>query len=165
MKGHKRDSITMLVIMALCLLAIFKFIPAQIRLPANSNSFFTNRTFPQFTITVVFMAAGCCFFFSLYQCWKMRKHSGTKSSEESQAELSTELVPLLGAAIILVYAFLFKILSGAIRGYGFIISTVLFIPAFLILMKCKKWQYYVSCYGFACVMYFVFRYILKVMLR
>ena len=164
MKEQKRDMITMLVIMVLCLLAIFKFIPAQIRLPANAISFFTNRTFPQFTITVVFIAAVCCFFSSLYKYWKIRNESETERSENSDSKSSSELVPILGAVIILVYAFLFRALSGSVRGYGFIISTVLFIPAFLIIMRCRKWQYYIASYGFAGVMYFVFRFILKVML-
>ncbi len=164
MKELKRDIITMLIVMMISIIVIFFFIPTQIRLPARANNIFTNRTFPQFTMSVVFIASTCGFFSSLFKYYKLKK-STEERSDDASSDFASELYPFLGAAIILIYAFSFKYLSGILSGYGFIISTAIFIPAFLLLMKCRKWQYYLATYTFAAAMYLIFRFILKVMFR
>ena len=47
---------------------------------------------------------------------------------------------------------------------GFVIPTVLMIPAVLLLLRCRKWQYYLYVYLFAGGIWVVFRYVLHVQL-
>ena len=47
---------------------------------------------------------------------------------------------------------------------GFVIPTVLMIPVVLLLLRCRKWQYYLYVYLFAGGIWVVFRYVLHVQL-
>ena len=162
----KQDMVLMLIIMLLSALVYFVFIPTQIKLPAKANTAFTNRTFPQLTMAVIFTASALGFADALTKYVKEKK---TAAPEEEmgnmKAEILAELKPFIGAAIIIAYGLLFKYLSALIPGYGFIVATVLFIPAFLAYIGCRKWQYYVYVYAFACFMFVVFKFVLHIMFR
>ena len=154
MKKLKQDMALMLAIMILSALVYLVFIPAQIKLPPKADIAFTNRTFPQFTIAVIFIASALGF-----------ANAAAETGRADKAAILAELKPLIGAALILCYAFLFKTLSALVPGWGFVIATALFIPVFLAFMGCKKWQYYVYVYAFASIMFVVFKYVLHIMFR
>ena len=165
MKKLKQDMALMLAIMILSALVYLVFIPAQIKLPPKADIAFTNRTFPQFTIAVIFIASALGFANAAIKYVKERKTAAVETGRADKAAILAELKPLIGAALILCYAFLFKTLSALVPGWGFVISTALFIPVFLAFMGCKKWQYYVYVYAFASIMFVVFKYVLHIMFR
>ena len=47
---------------------------------------------------------------------------------------------------------------------GFVIPTVLMIPVVLLLLRCRKWRYYLYVYLFAGGIWVLFRYVLHVQL-
>ena len=153
MKKAKKDMLAMLAFMFLSATTYFIFIPSQIKLAANATGF-NNRTFPQFTMIVIFLAATAGFM-RAFRHYRKEVKSGAAESEETP-RLASQLKPYLGFLIILGYALLF---------FGFIVSTAVFIPVFLLFIGCKKWQYYVAVYAFASGMYLVFRFILRVAIR
>ena len=55
MKKARKDMYSMLAFMLLSALVYLEFIPSQIKLA--KNAVFSNRTFPQFTMAVIFIAA------------------------------------------------------------------------------------------------------------
>ena len=166
MKKLKQDMVLMLIIMLLSALVYLVFIPSQIKLPAKVNTSFTNRTFPQLTMVVIFAASTLGFADALTKFIKEKKTAAPEEEKgNAKANILSELKPFIGAAIIVAYGLLFKFLSTLVPGYGFIIATVLFIPAFLAYIGCRKWQYYVYVYAFATVMFVVFKFVLHVLLR
>ena len=165
MKKLKQDMALMLAIMVMSALVYFVFIPAQIRLPAKADTSFNNRTFPQFTMAVIFAASVLGFADAAGKYVKERKTAPAETGRADTAVILAELKPLIGAAVILCYAFLFKTLSVVLPGWGFVLATVLFIPVFLAFMGCKKWQYYVYVYAFTSIMFVVFKFVLHIMFR
>ena len=107
MKEKKRDIIVMLLIMALSIVVLYVFIPSQIKIPARANNIFTNRTFPQFTVAVVFFASLCGFVKSAIEYHKERRKS-SENGDKKPSDITAEILPLIGAAIVLGYAILFK---------------------------------------------------------
>ena len=163
MKKAKQDMVVMLVIMILSALMYTLIIPWQVKAAATES--FTNRTFPRFTMAAVFLAATGGFVSALMKLLREKTPSADGGGEKGRFFSYGRMLPLLGFLVVLCYALLFWYGSAHWRGYGFIVSTALFIPAFLLLLRCKKWTYYVSAYAFAAGMYVIFRFVLKVMLR
>ena len=164
MKKNQQDMIIMLVLMVLSAITYLIFIPSQIKLATDAS--FNNRTFPQFTIIVVFLAATGGFLEALFRYLRARQTAAPGAEAGlKKADLRSNLLPLAGFAVILAYALVFHYLSYWVRGFGFIIATAIFIPVFLLMTRCKNWRYYVAAYCFAAVMYLVFRFILNVPLR
>lgn len=150
--------VTMVVLMIISLAFYFKFIPDQIRVVANSKTSFTSQTFPKAMMAALFVVALIGFCKDFYTYMKLRKENGLEKREKTSISVKVlwdKLLPATVFIVVLVYAVLFKYL-------GYIISTVLFVPAFLGLLKCKKWGYYAGAYGFAALMYLVFTFILRV---
>ena len=162
MKKAKQDMIVMFAIMVLSALMYTVVIPWQIKAAATES--FTNRTFPRFTMAAVFLAAAGGFVSALMKLLRERTPAA-ESAERGRFFSYSRMLPILGFLVVLCYAVVFWFCGVHWRGYGFIISTALFIPAFLLLLRCKKWTYYVSAYAFAAGMYVIFRFVLKVMLR
>lgn len=162
MKKSKQDMGVMLVFMILSAIVYLVFIPSQIKL--SSDTGFTNRTFPQFTMVVIFLASAAGFL-EAFSRYRKSKKDQVPEEDAKKPSLRSSLLPLLGFLVILVYALIFHFASIQWRGYGLIIATVIFIPAFLLLVRCKNWRHYVAAYSFAAVMYLVFRFILHVALR
>lgn len=162
MKKAKKDMCSMLAFMLLSSLVYWVFIPSQIKLA--KNAVFSNRTFPQFTMAIIFIAATVGFIEAAFR-YKKAKSVEQPSASETKFDLASNKMPLLGFAVILAYALSFHYLSLSLRGYGFIISTIIFIPVFFLILKCKNWKYYAAAYAFAAGMYIIFKYILHVALR
>lgn len=162
MKKSKQDMAVMLVFMILSAAVYLVFIPAQIKL--SSNTGFTNRTFPKFTMAVIFAASAAGFLEALVRYRRARQNTASETEPE-RPDLRGRLLPLLGFLVVLVYGLIFHFAGIRWRGYSFLLATALFIPAFLLLLRCKNWRYYAAAYSFAAAMYLIFRFILKVALR
>ena len=162
MKKTKKDMLSMLVFMILCAVTYFVFIPTQIKLAENAEGF-NNRTFPQFTMIVIFLAATAGFV-RAFRHYREEMKNGAEESKET-FRWASQLRPYIGFLIILAYALLFHYISIQWRGFGFIIGTAVFIPVFLLFIRCRKWQYYAAAYAFAAGMYLIFRFILRVAIR
>ena len=162
MKKAKKDMCSMLAFMLLSALVYWVFIPSQIKLA--KNAVFSNRTFPQFTMAIIFIAATVGFIEAAFR-YKKAKAVEQPSASESKFDFASNKMPLLGFAVILAYSLIFHYASSLIRGYGFIVATVIFIPVFFLVIKCKNWKYYAAAYTFAAGMYIIFKYILHVALR
>ena len=158
MKKAKNDALSMAVLMLFSAAFYFYFIPAQVPVVKNSKTFFTSQTFPRFTMAVIFFLGLCGLVNALL---RMKKLSATEPKAEKKPKTKEEiwlmLSPYVAFALILGYALLFKYVN-------FIVASVVFIPAFLALLRCKKWQYYVGAYVFCAVMYLIFTNILNVRL-
>jgi hypothetical protein len=57
--------------------------------------------------------------------------------------------------LVILYGYLFSAM-------GYIIATIIVPPLFLLIMKCRKWQYYLALYGFATIVYLVFKFVLRI---
>lgn len=158
MKKAKNDALSMVVLMLFSASFYFYFIPTQVPAVKNSKTFFTSQTFPRFTMAVIFLLALCGLVNALL---RMKKLSAAEPKAEKKPKTKEEiwlmLAPYAAFLLILGYALVFKYV-------GFVVATVLFVPLFLILLRCKKWQYYVGAYVFCAVMYLIFTNILNVRL-
>ena len=93
MKKAKKDMLAMLAFMFLSATTYFIFIPSQIKLAANATGF-NNRTFPQFTMIVIFLAATAGFM-RAFRHYRKEVKSGAAESEETP-RLASQLKPYLG---------------------------------------------------------------------
>ena len=152
---------SMLVFMILSAMVYLVFIPSQIKLA--KNAVFSNRTFPQFTMAVIFIAATVGFIEAALRYKRAKVAEG--ASSDSKFDLRSNTMPLLGFVVILAYALMFHYVSIAFRGYGLILSTIVFIPVVFLTIRCKNPKYYAAAYTFAAFMYLIFKFILKVPLR
>ena len=158
MKKAKNDAISMAVLMLCSASFYLYFIPTQVPVVKNNKTFFTSQTFPRFAMAVIFVLALIGFINAVMRIVKITKTEGKPEKKPvNKEELWLALTPYIAFALILAYALIFKYV-------GFIVGTVLFVPAFLALLRCKKWQYYVGGYAFCVVMYLIFTFILKVRL-
>ncbi|MGI5963824.1 MAG: tripartite tricarboxylate transporter TctB family protein [Lawsonibacter sp.] len=154
MKKAKQDMLSMAVLMAVCASFYFWFIPSQIRVVANSKTNFTSRTFPSLLMAALFLVALLGFINAVIRYQKAKK-AGKQEPIVSPGTYREIILPLLAFVLILIYALLFKYV-------GYLVATILFVPALLLLLRCKDWRYYVGGYGFCAVMYLIFIYVLRV---
>ena len=159
MKKSRQDMIVMLIFMILSAITYLVFIPSQIKL--SSDTGFTNRTFPQFTMIVIFIASSAGFLEAFFR-YQKAKRTDSSQTGAGAFDFRSDLLPICGFLVILAYALLFHFGSMQWRGYGFIVATIVFIPVFLLLVRCKNWKFYVAAYAFAAIMYLIFRFILNV---
>ena len=158
MKKAKNDALSMAVLMLFSASFYLYFIPAQVPVVKNNKTFFTSQTFPRFAMAVIFVLALVGFVNAVMRMVKISRAEGKGEKKAmTKEELWLALTPYVGFVLILAYALIFKYVS-------FIVGTVLFVPAFLALLRCKKWQYYVGAYAFCVVMYLIFTLILNVRL-
>lgn len=156
MKKAKNDALSMLVLMVFSALFYLYFIPSQVPVVQNSKTFFTSRTFPQITMAALFVVAAIGFGNAVYRILKFKKaESAAPKTKKTKSELWVEFAPYVMFIIVVLYGIAFKFV-------GFLISSALFIPAFLLTMRCKKWTYYVGSYVFCAIMYLIFTFVLKV---
>ena len=159
MRKAKADMLIYAILMSLCLLFYFWFIPSQVRVTQSTGQIFTSRTFPRFLVAALFLVALIGFCGALYQYITLRRREkGREAPAAERGGLRTHVAPVIAFALIMAYALLFQ-------HVGFLPASLLFIPAFLALFRCKKWIYYAGAYGFCGAMYLVFVFILGVPLR
>lgn len=154
-KKAKQDLITMLLIMVLSLILRYILIPSQIQLRASSNPSFNAQTFPVILSVALFVIS---FVGALNAGWKLLKLRKENASEkEAKAPIALKKI-LQPAAVFLIAVFY----GWAFSKLGYIVSTLIATSAVLLVLGCKKWQYYASVYGFCMVVYLVFKVILLV---
>lgn len=140
-----------------CLL-YFYLIPTQIpqRSSWSGDVVFSSRTFPNIIAIVMMVTAAIGAVKEILAAVKTRPEEGEADSGNTTArEARQALLVALFYGIILAYAVLF---SHA----GYLVATAIMIPAVLWLMGSRKpWQY-IAVYGFAAIIYAVFRFLLKV---
>ena len=157
MKKAKRDALSMLVLMVFSAAFYFYFIPAQVPVVGNAKTFFTSRTFPRVSMAAIFIVAAIGLYNAIFQMVKLSKGAPEERTSITAAQWWKALSPYAAFLIILAYTL-------GLKYFGYILSTVVFVPAFLLMLRCKKWQYYVGGYGFCVIMYLVFTLILNVRL-
>lgn len=159
-KKLKNDIIIYSLLLVICAALYFWITPTQIVLRANLlDSSFTPQTFPNLlTIGIALCAA----IGLVSSCVKYARIRHTVVKEEKTPRTRHEwmilLAPYITLAILIVYCILFEKL-------GFIISTLLLVPALVLLLGSKKWQHIAVVYAFAALMFVLFKYLLLVPLR
>lgn len=158
-KKYKNDMILSLVLVAAAVFFYYIVIPAQIRIVRGSqNEVFSPDTFPKL-LTILFIVCGAVNAVTrLVQYIRTVRTQGRINPDKEKLtaqKIYIAVIPFVMFLLSLVYIVLFKKI-------GFIAATALAIPAVLILLKCKKWHYYVIAYAFAALMYVLFKFVLQV---
>lgn len=161
-KKTKQDIVTMTILMVVCALFYFIFIPNQIRLSSawSGNISFTSRTFPYALSVALFIVSGIGLVNAIVSFLKLKKtvKSEEKTGEKRQTDMKAFLkiaMPFIVYTLILAYSILFDKI-------GFIYSTLIVPPILIFVLGCRKWQLYLATYGFAAVVYVVFKIILSI---
>jgi hypothetical protein len=159
-KKVKYDIIVMMILMIVCVLFYFIFIPGQIRLSGawNGNTSFSSRTFPYISVITIFIVSSISLIKSIVT---IKKHK-SEISLEAKAKYTFNkktiyhfFMPFIVYLIILAYGILFMKI-------GYIFATLIVPPILLFVLGCKRWQIYSYVYGFAAIMYLIFKIVLKV---
>lgn len=154
-KKTKQDFTIMLLIMLLSLILRFVLIPSQIQLRSNSNPSFNAQTFPIILSMALFMVS---LLGAANAGWKLVKLRKEVTSEKEAKALCSFRKVFQPAAVFLIAVFY----AWAFSKLGYIVSTLIAASAVLLVLGCKKWQYYASVYGFCIVVYLVFKVVLLV---
>lgn len=162
-KNAKRD-IILYICMAAASVAVYLWvIPAQIHMNATAKQeTFNPDTFPRFVTIIFFLAC----IGGLLNAVRLYLQAGRTEAPQpagerrrlTRREILTRLIPYLIFLLTLVYGILFK-------AVGFIPATVIMIPAFLLVIGCRKWSYYAIVYAFTAGLYLLFRYVVHVPIR
>lgn len=158
-KKLKEDIIIYTLLLVLCGALYFWITPSNVDVNTNlvDDSTFTARTFPNLLTGAMAIAT------ALGLITSIRKFVALPKPEEERVRKSRHdwvilAVPYLTFLIILVYAVLFEKL-------GYIWGTLIVPPILMFLFGCRKWYMYAGVYGFAALMYLLFKFVLYVPLR
>lgn len=161
-KRYRKDIVLSVGCVVAAVLFYLYIIPAQIRIVQGSqNEVFSPDTFPRL-LTIVFIV--CAVVNALSSALRLAKARREEKRKEEQEKalprngLYPMLIPYLMFAVAVLYVFLFQRL-------GFLWATIIVPPLILLLLKCRKWYFYVITYLFAALMYALFRLALQVPLR
>ena len=143
---------------------LFYVIPVLIKVPpAARKDTFTPQTFPYF---LGIMMAICVVIGDIKTAIAYVKARKTaiangilkqKAAKKTAHEVITECITWIVYLLVVLY-------GVGINRIGFIIPTILMIPVILLLMGCRKWQYYLYVYIFAAAIWAIFRFVLHVQL-
>lgn len=158
MKQLRKDLVIYSLLVIFSILFYFIIIPREIVLRNSwgGDVTFTSRTFPY----LIFIIIGVTSFIGVISTFvKMNKLSDEEKAtfkRESFINVIKEwLIPITFMLLVILYGYLFSKI-------GYIVATIIVPPLFLLIMKCKKWQYYLALYGFATVVYLVFKFVLRI---
>lgn len=158
MKQLRKDLVIYSLLVIFSILFYFIIIPKQIVLRNSwgGDVTFTSRTFPY----LIFIIIGVASFIGVISTFvKMNKLSDEEKAtfkRESFINVIKEwLIPITFMLLVILYGYLFSKI-------GYIVATIIVPPLFLLIMKCRKWQYYLALYGFATVVYLVFKFVLRI---
>lgn len=159
-KQAKRDFVTYIVLLGLSILLYEILIPQQIvlRNSWSGDVAFTSQTFPKILAVALFFISALGIFQSAIKLKKTdvrKKEAFGETVPVEGLSLYSKAIPLIIFLVCIAYVFLFGKL-------GFLTATIIITPVLLLLLKCRKWQYYFSVYAFGACIYIVFRIILKV---
>lgn len=158
MKQLRKDLVIYSLLVIFSILFYFIIIPREIVLRNSwgGDVSFTSRTFPY----LIFIIIGVASFIGVISTFvKMNKLSDEEKAtfkKESFSNVIKEwLIPITFMLLVILYGYLFSAM-------GYIIATIIVPPLFLLIMKCRKWQYYLALYGFATIVYLVFKFVLRI---
>lgn len=159
-KKLKNDIIIYILLLIACAALFFWLTPQEVVLRANTlNSNFTPRTFPNLLTIGVAISAAIGLVSTCLKYGKAR-HAVVKEEKKKRTkhEWMTLLAPYITFAVLIVYCALFENL-------GYIVSSLLLVPTLLLLFGSRKWSHAAIVYGFAALMFVLFKYVLLVPLR
>lgn len=164
-KKEAKKNIIIYTCMAVASIIIYYvIIPTQIHMNSTAKAeAFNPDTFPKFCTVIFFIASFLGVINTAFQYRKLlsvedESSSDAKEKEQPKKDILGILMPYIIFLLTLIYGILFKKI-------GFVLSTVIMIPIYLITVRCKKWSYYVIVYLFAALMYVLFKIILHVPIR
>lgn len=166
-KEIKRDMAVYAVLIVAAVVVYFWIIPTQIYLSGSAKAeTFSPDTFPRFITIIFFLCAvgGLLNSFRLYQKERRRGKAEKAAEHEESARPCTKkdrlaaFIPYIVFLLVLGYGILFSRI-------GFIAATAIVPPLILFVIGCRKWHYYLIYYGFAAVLYLLFKYLLLVPIR
>ncbi len=132
-------------------LAIWFTIPYQIKV---LNEDMINAQFLPKTITMVMLILSVLL---LIQSIVKAKKNGTAEKDIITIQWSEETRVLLAFVLLVVYAIVMPMI-------GFLISSIVVSGLVLLLMKVKKWTYYVYTFALAVFIHVIFKYALNIQL-
>ena len=150
----------MLTLMIVSALFYFKFIPEQIRISSlwSGSTSFSSRTFPNLLVLTLFGVSSIGFLRALWQLRQIKTGTAGERPERrpfTPAGVVNFLTPVIVLGIILLYCVLFK-------SIGYIWASVLVPPVLLLVLNCRRWQYYAVVYAFSAILYVIFKLVLLV---
>lgn len=155
----------MLVCTALSAVLLLYVIPVLIKVPAAAtrDDAFTPRTFPYFlgiVMALCTLIGDVKYGIRFFEARRAVQDAGAlaeKADRRTLHETITSLMPWIVYGLIVLYGW-------GISKIGFILPTAVMIPAILLLLRCRKWQYYLYVYLFAALIWMAFRFALHVQL-
>jgi hypothetical protein len=162
-KKARRNFFVMLFFLAICILLFAYVIPVEIPVPnAAQGQPFTPQTFPYLLASGLLICTVIGLIQYGIEYLQIRRAMAAANLKEEKQPLDKKRIlesifAYLMYGLMVIYGLMFS-------HFGFIISTLIIPPLFLIILKDRKWYHYLIFYAFAAVMYIVFRVILKVQL-
>jgi|GEM_PF-613771 len=164
-KKAREDLLVMLVCTLLVAALLFYVIPTLIKVPAAAlrDDSFTPRTFPYFLgiVMAICVVIGDCKAIIAFVHARQEAAKSGCLREKAPRKTLHEIIALVMPWLVYILVVLYGI---GINRIGFVIPTLCMIPAVLMLIGCRKWQYYLYVYIFAAAMWAIFRFVLHVQL-
>lgn len=163
LKKARENLIVTLVLSAFCGAMLFWAIPTYIKVPATAEGQgFTPQTMPYLLMTVMALCLAVELVKNIRALIEAKKEMASTGEaptkrKKSRHEIITELMPYIVFALVVVCGIL-------INKVGFLITFAIMIPVILLVIGCRKWQYYLIVYAFSGAMWAIFRFVLKVQL-
>lgn len=153
-----RDMILYTVFLTAAAVFHIVVIPSQtvISIAAKAD-FFAPDTFPKLLAKVIafFSAAGLVLSTVRYIAYRKRAAAENQTEETAPKSGRGRLIPFIVVALIGAYILFFSWI-------GFVPATLVFPPLILFVIGGRNWKYYLIYYGFAAVMYVLFKYVMLV---
>ncbi len=151
----KKDIFMYCILVIISILFYFVIIPQQIQLRDSwsGDITFTSRTFPNLLFITLGITSVVGVISSLFKISKLTDKSSTPIFKNIK-NIST---PLYFFVLLAVYAAMFHYL-------GYLISTAVIIPLYLVSLRCKNIKYYVITYIIGIAVYIVFKFLLNIAL-
>lgn len=155
-KKHKRDMLSALVFIVLCLFAIFYAIPNQITLQTlwgGNATGVSSRTFPYFAAWMILGVSVLQFAVSTTQYVRSVKAEGKQPRKKIRWGAEVRALLVFGCCLLYMWMF---------THIGYLAATPIAATLVLLVLKDRKWTHYVSVYAVGAVMYVIFQYLLKI---
>lgn len=160
----RENFIVMFICTVLVAVLLVYVIPYLIKVPAAAKKdTFTPQTFPYFlgvVMAVCALVGDIKYGIIFVKARKEALQNGClkeKDPPKSTHEKLVKMMPWIMYLLIVLYGY-------GINKIGFIIPTAIMIPVVLMLLRCKKWQYYLYVYLFAAAIWAAFKFLLHVQL-
>ena len=157
-----RDIILYMIFVVLLILFYIFIIPSQIKISiaAKADSF-SPDTFPRLITRVMIFVSSVGLVYSVVRLILNIKQYGR--AEKNIGSLTKEriiqtIIPFIVVMLILLYIICFDKI-------GFILSTAIFPPLILYVIRGRNWKHYLIYFCFAALMYLLFKYIMLVPIR